>query len=896
MSREKTATDPDMVAESVASSDNNSASGASASKTKAKPKRKTRAKPKANRKTKPTPKPKPKTKPKPKSKRQKKPEIDTEPTLDLDSEPTLEAATEPELETATEPEVETDTETELETASEPELETASEPEAETASEPELETASEPEAETASEPEPETDTEIELETEPEPTLDLDAEPTLESEPEPTPETEPKPDVKPGASEGTANLHWLTRVAERAGLEGERPSVPPETEAKEAWLVVTRAYKLEDDRLCELVGAYFRLEVADFTKSDADAPLLVPEQLARRHHVYPLYETDRHLVVATCDPTQVEAERALGFSTGKTTVFHVAAPGAIQEILDGRFSPETAIESLLDDFDVDDLDDEAVKLVEEMGPESISSEDAAATPVVKLTNLIIRDAIAQAASDIHVEPGRRVGAIRYRVDGVLRKHMDLPMAAMNRVISRIKILSQLDIADRLRPQDGKASVRVQNLSYDLRVSTIPAGRSDEKCVIRILDSNAEDTLDDLSLPDHELERLRQLLNLREGIVLVTGPTGSGKTTTLYGALREMADGKVNIMTVEDPIEYELAKITQTQVETKQGVTFGAALRAILRQDPDVILVGEIRDQETAETATHAAMTGHLVLATVHANDAVSAVGRMAAMGLPFATIASTLRGAIAQRLLRRVCADCAEPVRGNLTPEEQRLTDQHEAEPVVRAVGCAECGFTGYKGRIPVNEVVLVGPRFQAAVEARKGWQTLQRVAIQGGMRTMHQVALDWVTQGKTTLVEVDRALGEQKAEDEPEVDAGPTRILVVDDDEEARLLAASLLEDEGYEVSMAKDGYEAVERLKADPSFSLVILDLTMPGMDGRKVLDRIRGSKDTAAIPVLISTAFGGDEVETELLEAGADDFLDKNVDSKRYVARVKAVLRRAVM
>ena len=692
------------------------------------------------------------------------------------------------------------------------------------------------------------------------------------------------------------HWLARVAERAGLEGKRPIVPPETDAKEAWAVVTRAYKVEDSRLCELVATYFRLEVADFGAGDPNAPLLVPEALARRYHVYPLYETDRHLLVATCDPTQVEAERALGFSSGRTTVFQVASPNAIQEILDDRFSPELAIESLLDGFDVDSLDDDAVKLVEEMGPESISSEDAAATPVVKLTNLIIRDAIAQVASDIHIEPGRRVGVIRYRVDGVLRKHMDLPMAAMNRVISRIKILSQLDIADRLRPQDGKAHVRVQNLSYDLRVSTIPAGRSDEKCVIRILDSNAQETLDDLSLPSYELERLRQLINLREGIVLVTGPTGSGKTTTLYGALREMADGKVNIMTVEDPIEYELPQITQTQVETKKGVTFGTALRAILRQDPDVILVGEIRDQETAETASHAAMTGHLVLATVHANDAVSAVARLAAIGLPFGTIASTLRGTIAQRLLRKICAACAEPVRGKLTPEEQRLTDQHEVEPVVRAVGCTECGFTGYKGRLPVNEVMLAGPRFLAAVEARKGWQTLHRIAIQGGMRPMHQVALDWVSQSKTTLVEVERALGEHRVGDEIKEDTGPARILVVDDDEEARLMAAGILEEEGFEVSIAKDGYEAVERLKADPGFSLVILDLTMPGMDGRKVLDNIRGSKDTAAIPVLISTAFGGDEVETELLEAGADDFLEKSGDARRYLARVKAVLRRAVM
>ncbi len=704
------------------------------------------------------------------------------------------------------------------------------------------------------------------------------------------------IGPGGASPATSVHWLARVAERAGLEGKRPTIAPDMAAKEAWPVVTRTYKIGDSRLCELVSTYFRLDIADFGERDPNAPLLVPELLARRYHVYPLYETDKHLLVATCDPTQVEAERALGFSTGRTTVFQVASPRAIQEILDDRFSPEVAIDSLLDGFDVDDLDGDAVKLVEEMGPESISSEDAEATPVVRLTNLIIRDAIAQVASDIHIEPGRRVGVIRYRVDGVLRKHMDLPMAAMNRVISRIKILARLDIADRLRPQDGKAHVRVQNLAYDLRVSTIPAGRAHEKCVIRILDSNAEETLDDLSLPSYELDRLRQLIKLREGIVLVTGPTGSGKTTTLYGALREMADGKVNIMTVEDPIEYELAQITQTQVETKQGVTFGAALRAILRQDPDVILVGEIRDQETAETASHAAMTGHLVLATVHANDAVSAVGRLAAIGLPFSTIASTLRGAIAQRLLRRICPTCAEPVRGELTPEEQRMTEHHEVEPVVRAVGCNECGFTGYKGRIPVNEVMVAGPRFLAAVEARKGWQTLHRIAIQSGMRPMHQVALDWVIKSKTTLVEIERALGTHKPGEEIKEDTGPTRILVVDDDEEARLMAASILEMEGFQVSMAKDGYEAMERLKADPNFSLVILDLTMPGMDGRKVLDRIRGSKDTAAIPVLISTNFGGDDVETELLEAGADDFLEKTGDAKRFLARVKAVLRRAVM
>jgi type II secretory ATPase GspE/PulE/Tfp pilus assembly ATPase PilB-like protein/ActR/RegA family two-component response regulator len=545
-------------------------------------------------------------------------------------------------------------------------------------------------------------------------------------------------------------------------------------------------------------------------------------------------------------------------------------------------------------MDDGED-ALRLVEEMGPEAITEDDAAATPVVKLTNLIIRDGINAGASDVHIEPGRRVGAVRYRVDGVLRKHMDLPMPALNRVISRIKVLSRLDIADRLRPQDGKARVRIRNRGYDLRVSTIPAGGA-EKCVIRVLDSSATLTLDDLDLPRYELERLRNLLTHRDGIVVVTGPTGSGKTTTLYGALRELADGKVNIMTVEDPIEYELAGITQTQVETKQGMTFASALRAMLRQDPDVILVGEIRDKETAVTAAQAAMTGHLVLATVHANDAVSAVTRLGDLGLQFSIIAQTLRGAAAQRLLRRVCASCAEPVRGQLTPDERRLTERHGVEPVVRAVGCPECGFTGYRGRLPVQEVLLVGPRFQQAIEQRKGFSTLSRVAAQGGMRTMHEVGLDWVTQAKTTLVEVERVLGQGIEQEEVHESHGPPRILLVDDDPDARMLMRSVLEKDGYDVEDAEDGHRALQVLSEDPDYHLVILDLTMPGLDGRQVLDLIRGSVTTSALPVLIRTGTGSDRIEAEMLEAGADDYVAKTMEPERFLARVHAVLRRALL
>lgn len=691
-----------------------------------------------------------------------------------------------------------------------------------------------------------------------------------------------------------VHWLVRIAERAGYgDTDRPDMAAGTEASEAWTEVTKNYSLSDDDLAKLVADYFRLDVADISQSDPNAALLILETMARKHRVFPIAEDNRYFVVATCDPTNVEAERALGFSTGRTLRFEVAAPRAIQDAIDDRFSPERAVESLLGGL-TDDVSLDAVKLIEQMGPEAISEDDIGATPVVKLTNLIIRDAIFAGASDIHIEPGRRLGAVRYRVDGVLRKHLELPMAALNRIISRIKILAKLDIADRLRPQDGKARVQVKARGYDLRVSTIPAGGA-EKCVIRVLDSSATLSLDDLEIPAIELARLRALFTHRDGVVVVTGPTGSGKTTTLYGALRELANGKVNIMTVEDPIEYELEGITQTQVQTKQGMTFASALRAMLRQDPDVILIGEIRDKETAETAAQAAMTGHLVLTTVHANDAVSAVARLADLGLQYSTIAQVMRGAIAQRLLRRVCPSCAEPVRGQLTPDEQRLTTRHGMEPVIRAVGCAECGFTGYRGRLPVNEVLVASPRFQQAIEQRGGWGTLRRVATEGGMRTLHEVGLEWVAQAKTTLVEVERVLGQGLDDLDATIGVGPPRILLVDDDEEARLLMRTLLERDGYEVEEVEDGYRALDFLKTDHDFKLIILDLAMPGLGGRQVLDQIRGSVDTAALSVLIRTATGSDELEAELLEAGADDYVEKSVDANRFMARVHAVTRRAM-
>jgi type II secretory ATPase GspE/PulE/Tfp pilus assembly ATPase PilB-like protein len=317
--------------------------------------------------------------------------------------------------------------------------------------------------------------------------------------------------------------------------------------------------------------------------------------------------------------------------------------------------------------------------------------------------------------------------------------------------------------MRPQDGRARISVANKSYDLRISTVPTQEA-EKAVIRILRSDTLRSLDEMRLTPPELMRFRQLLSFREGLVVVTGPTGSGKTTTLYAAVREIATGEVNVMTVEDPVEYQFAGITQIQVDVKKGITFASALRSVLRQDPDVILVGEIRDSETAQIASQAALTGHLVLATLHTNDAMSTVTRLTELGLDRATVAATLRGAVAQRLVRRVCAECSSAVSAPLFLDEERLQEHYAQAPVVRAVGCRRCAGTGYLGRLPVVEVALMTPSLSEQIVSGASASTLQRVAGEQGMWPMRNVALERAAAGETTLQEVDRVLGEMPTED------------------------------------------------------------------------------------------------------------------------------------
>jgi type II secretory ATPase GspE/PulE/Tfp pilus assembly ATPase PilB-like protein/TolB-like protein/CheY-like chemotaxis protein/Flp pilus assembly protein TadD len=511
--------------------------------------------------------------------------------------------------------------------------------------------------------------------------------------------------------------------------------------------------------------------------------------------------------------------------------------------------------------------AVRFIQTSQPESITVRDTEQVPVVKLTNLILHDAIAARASDVHVEPEVQGGMVRIRIDGVLQNYMPIPRPVLDRMVSRLKVMANMDVADRLRPHSGRALIEARGVTYDLRISTVPT-RQSEKAVVRVLSPEGSQRLEDLSLPDSALRRFRQLFAHKDGLIVVTGPTGSGKTTTLYAALRELATGAINVMTVEDPVEYEFSGVTQIQVAPRQGLTFASVLRTILRQDPDVILVGEIRDLETAEIAIQAGMTGHLVLTTLHTTDAVGVVPRLAALGLSKANVAGALRGVVAQRLVRRVCPRC-------------------------QTAGCDACRGTGYRGRLPLVEVFFNTPAVEQAIAAGASLQTLNRVVLESGMTPMQTVALDRIKAGETTAEEVERVLGRPQGEETKAAPPQTPHILVAATDPAVRNTARSLLERAGCRVSEAADGFATLQRVGEPNDYALVIVDLDLAGIAGRQILAQLKSSAATLALPVLVLVPSDDRDLESSLMEQGADDCLRTPIDAGSFPQQVKACLRR---
>ena len=503
---------------------------------------------------------------------------------------------------------------------------------------------------------------------------------------------------------------------------------------------------DAQILEALAARFGMCVASVARVSALARELVPEALARRYRVLPLDASGGELRVATADPHDVDGERALAFATGRRVRLLLASPSQIARRLDDIYQPEPGTDRPLDGVAAYEDADETP------GGEGAADDRDADRPVLRLVDHIVSEAIAARASDVHLEMEESEVSVRCRIDGVLRQTMALPRGIGGPLVSRVKIMGKLDIADRLRPQDGRARVTVDGRAVDLRISTLPSAHG-EKVVIRILDQQAGvRSLEAAGMAGEELRRVDRLLAAREGLVLVTGPTGSGKTTTLYTMLRTVQQRGVNVVTVEDPVEYRLAGIVQVQVHERAGLTFAAALRSILRQDPDVILVGEIRDRETAEIAVQAALTGHLVFSTLHTIDSAGAVARLADLGVESFKLAAALKGVIAQRLVRRLCAACKQAV----APAPFTFSgDDVPRECAPR--GCARCAGTGYHGRIAVSEVLLVDGEVERRIAAGEPAERLAEAARAAGMRALWEVGAAQLAAGATSREELARVI-------------------------------------------------------------------------------------------------------------------------------------------
>jgi len=516
-------------------------------------------------------------------------------------------------------------------------------------------------------------------------------------------------------------------------------------------------VDQEHVARLLSRQIGVEFVRLTGQPLSEDLLriLPAALASRLQAVPIAKADGTLTVAMVDPLDVLALDEIRRHTGCDVKVAVTTVRDFQYALNQYPALDAAADELARDLPRPQVIEEEISL-ERL--RRLADEQ----PVVRLVNRLIEEAVRKRASDIHIEPQERHIRVRYRIDGVLLTRGTLPDYVQAQVVSRIKIMANMDIAERRIPQDGSLQTRVDGRAIDVRVSTIPAFYG-EKAVLRLLDKSAPIyDLDKLGLSSHNITRLRRVIRLPQGIFLLTGPTGSGKTTTLYAILNELNSEQVNIVTIEDPVEYQIAGITQMQVHPKAGVTFASSLRHFLRQDPDIIMVGEVRDQETARIAIQAALTGHLVLSTLHTNDAPGAITRLLDMGIEPYLVASALEGVAAQRLVRVLCPKCKEPDPYGVDELQARFGARSPAGTYFLGRGCEFCNYTGYRGRVALFEIAEMTDELRHLVINRAPHHTLKEAAEGAGMTTLLADGLAKAAAGVTSLAEVWRVVHVERA--------------------------------------------------------------------------------------------------------------------------------------
>jgi type IV pilus assembly protein PilB len=699
------------------------------------------------------------------------------------------------------------------------------------------------------------------------------------------------------------------------------------------------------VAQAIAEQLNLELVDLGRIVIRPDLVrqLPRAVAERAGVLLLEHEGNRLTVAATDPTNVVALDDVKLHTRVNDLrVVVATESQLREYLGRAWSLSEDSDDISTLFQAVESD--------ELPAGDLSLDQAVeSAPVVRLVDSVMADAVRARASDVHIEPQAGELRIRYRVDGLLRDVMTVPRAAVAAAVSRIKILSGLDIAERRRPQDGRAKLTVDGMTVEARVSTLPTLHG-EKVVIRLL-PRAENVplLSKTGMNKLQIELIGSALTQNQGLILITGPTGSGKTNTLYASIQQVSTPDRNIVTLEDPVEVQVAGITQVQVQERAGITFARGLRSVLRQDPDIVLVGEVRDQETAELALRASLTGHLVLTTLHTNDAVSAISRLVDMGVEPFLVASSLSLVVAQRLVRKPCSSCAAPY----TPSERTLSllglieaDLSGATPR-RGRGCAACGGTGYLGRTGVYEMLPITAALRKVLLSTPTTAAIDAAAREHGMTTLRASALAAAHRGETTYEEVlrtthlddssgprcptcsraladdmiccpwdgsgigkDRCVSCDRGLD-PEWSTCPycrtavagfapvkeeappalPRLLVVDDDESVRQFVVAALAG-AAEVTTASTSTDALNLL-GQGGFEGVLVDNGLPDLSGVEFIRLVRSDPRTLTLPLVLFTGSSSPEVEREARTAGADDFLAKPVEPVLLEERVLALLGR---
>jgi type IV pilus assembly protein PilB len=730
---------------------------------------------------------------------------------------------------------------------------------------------------------------------------------------------------------------------AALEAQREAARARRRVRLGALVVEMGFAT-DRQVAAALASALSLDLVDIGSLPLQTEIarMLPRAVAERHLVIPIARDENGRVTLACaDPTNVVAIDDVKIYAGITNLRLVVASSSQIRDLIGRIwalSEDSAdVAMMLEDLETSEDEPDA-------------GNGFADAPTVRLVNSILADAIRSRASDIHIEPQATQVRVRYRVDGLLRDVMTAPRGAAAGIVSRIKVMSNLDIAERRVPQDGRTRLQVENSVLDARVSTLP-NINGEKVVIRLLSrADSVPPITKIGMGDKQLEALLGTLVAPQGLILITGPTGSGKTSTLYSAIHQIKTPDRNIVTLEDPVEMQVTGITQVQVHDRAGLSFERGLRSVLRQDPDVVLVGEVRDPETAKLALEASLTGHLVLTTLHTNSAPAALTRLVDMGVEPFLVASSLSLVVAQRLVRRVCDSCA----ADYTPPARVLTllgidqkDLEQASPQ-RGSGCADCGGTGYRGRVGVFEVLPVTAAMRAVLMTTPNEGAVAAAALADGMQTLRASAIGKAHAGLTTYEEVLRvtqidstpglhcsACGGSLAADmvacpwcaaaidrghcagcdrpleaewricpwcriqapvrDTAVTAmpdGPPRLLLVEDDKSVRDYVTTTLTG-AIEVDAVATAGEGLDKATTG-SYDGVLIDHLLPDLTGIEMIRLLRSEAKTAALPVMLFTGDSRAELEDEARNAGADDYLVKPVEPLLLEERLLALVSRS--